>query len=114
MNTNVIYANFPQHPRVPHVMVGQMVQLFGWPEDHWAEAFAVSYARRTVSLVRYSECGTKRYREDVPATLIGQVIEKRDIPVDHLTYGSIDLAQGKLGQVSMRWSNSGAMPRVFA
>lgn len=114
MNTNVIYANFPQHPRVPHVIVGQMVQLSSWPEDHWAEAFAVNYERRIVSLVRYSDCGTMRYREDVPTALVTKVIEKRDIPVDHLTFGSIDLAQGKLGQVCMRWTSSGAQPRVFA
>lgn len=113
MLSNVLYPNFrsafPAHRFSP----GTMVQLTGWPEHNWAEVVEPAGCDNRFKMVRYSSCGTERFIDRILPALVARVCEKNEIPLDHLISGSIDMAQGKLGQVSMRWTSCSAQQRIF-
>ncbi|KZN20842.1 MULTISPECIES: hypothetical protein [Pseudomonas] len=113
MNSNIIYVNFRSQHHAQDISTSSMVQLLGWPSDKWAEVVAACKKTQTVSIVHYSEEGDDRKVFRVPCAMVTVVIAKRDIPMEHFHTGSIDLAQGKLGRVCMRWSQSGPAPRSF-
>jgi hypothetical protein len=114
MRSNIIYVNFRAQHLAQDIHSGAMVQLLGWPADKWAEVTSADSAAQTVSIVHYSDDGLKHTIYVVPCAMVTVVIEKRDIPLEHFQTGTIDLVQGKLGRVCMRWSDSGPAPRSFA
>lgn len=113
MQSNIIYVNFRAQHLAENVGPGSMVQLLGWPADKWAEVVSANTKSQTISIVQYSDDGVERSIHRIPCAMVTVVIEKRDIPTEHFQTGSIDLAQGKLGRVCMRWSQTGPVPRAF-
>lgn len=113
MQSNIIYVNFRSQHHAQGIGTGSMVQLLGWPADKWAEVITACTKNQTISLVQYSDEGDERAIYRVPCAMVTLVIEKKNIPIEHFQTGSIDLAQGKLGKVCMRWSQHGPAPRSF-
>lgn len=113
MRSNIIYVNFRAQHQAQDIHSGAMVQLLGWPTDKWAEVMSADTTAQMVSIVHYSDDGFKHSVYEIPCAMITVVIEKRDIPIEHFQTGSIDLVQGKLGRVSMRWTDTGPAPRFF-
>ncbi|MNG18019.1 hypothetical protein D3C84_1020450 [compost metagenome] len=113
MQSNIIYVNFRAQHRAQDIGAGSMVQLLGWPCDKWAEVIAQCTKAQTISIVQYSDDGDERTVYRIPCAMVTVVIAKKDIPIQHFQTGSIDLVQGKLGRVCMRWSQSGPAPRSF-
>jgi len=113
MKSNIIYVNFRSQHHAQNISTGSMVQLLGWPSDKWAEVVARCTKAQTISIVQYSDEGDERKCYRIPCAMVTVVIAKSDIPMDHFQTGSIDLVQGKLGRVCMRWSQTGPAYRSF-
>lgn len=112
MHSSNVIQLFPQQPKaLPCPLPGQVAQCHGWPENDWAEVVSIHPRDNSVMLLRYSDCGNNRLYESTPLALLSRFIDKRDIPLDHFITGSVDLIEGKLGRISVRWSATNARHR---
>lgn len=93
-------------PNKPLPQVGNLVQLHGWPANHWAEvikAAGTSNGTEQFKLVRYSDSGDFRYTQVISLSDVAKHLPKFDIPPTDFIAGSVDVVDGKLGCHRRRW-----------